>query len=121
MNKKCTSSIHLDVESIELIKSTIEKKYYSENHLLYYKGHIPLVAFLVSEGQVHLTSQKKIKHIAKSGQLIGLHEFFYHSPSLLDAHATRGTVLYFLDKSSLNELMKTNPSKLSSALKELVK
>ncbi len=68
---------------------------------IHYKGMIPLVAYLIINGQLETRDSKgNIKNIS-AGEMIGLKEVWHHEPLHFDIDTTPGTTLLPLDKSML--------------------
>lgn len=85
---------------------------------LYYEGHTPVVAYLIVEGKVQLTKNKKIKGTVEAGNLIGLVELLNHTPSPLGARILPNSKVCFIDKSTLLEILDGH---LDDNLEELFK
>lgn len=106
-------SIKLENEFISEIKKFSQETKFSTSSTLYYEGQIPIVAYLLIEGSIHLLKNNKIKKILKPGTLIGLNELMTNSPSKLSAQVQAESVLCFLDKSTLIEIIKYQNNELS--------
>lgn len=105
--------IKLDKEHIEKIKAVSQSRSFPTSSPLFYEGQTPVVAFLVLEGTVNLTKNRKIKSSLRSGALIGLRELMSNSPSGVSAEALPHTSVCFIDKSTIIEIIKSNESDLS--------
>lgn len=114
------NSIKLENESITEIKKISPVKKFSISSPLFYEGQIPIVAYLLVDGCIHLLKNKKIKKILKPGSLIGLNELMTNSPSKLSAQVVAESTLCFLDKSTIQEIIHEDNSSLSELLKEEV-
>lgn len=101
---------------IDKIKEISPSRKYTHNSPLFYEGQIPIVAYLVIDGSVILSKKKKTKNIIHSGHLIGLNELMNHSPSKLNAEVSAESTLCFLDKSTMQELLKMENSDLPGML-----
>lgn len=106
-------SIKIENEFISEIKKFSQETKFSKSSTLYYEGQIPIVAYLLIEGSIHLLKNNKIKKILKPGTLIGLNELMTNSPSKLSAQVEAESVLCFLDKSTLFEIIKYQNNELS--------
>jgi CRP-like cAMP-binding protein len=112
------NSIKLESRVISEITKISQKKKFLVNSTLYYENQIPIAAYLLVEGCIHLLKNKKIKKILKPGSLIGLNELIENSPSKISAQVQADSTLYFLDKSTLIETLKLENSELSIFLNQ---
>ncbi|MFA6236356.1 MAG: cyclic nucleotide-binding domain-containing protein [Bacteriovorax sp.] len=85
---------------------------------LFYEGQIPIVAYLLIDGCIHLFKKKKQKKSLKAGSLIGYSEMMNNSPSELTAQIQADSTVCFLDKSTIIEILKGDDSQLAAFLKE---
>jgi CRP-like cAMP-binding protein len=99
------NSIKLESDIIAEIKKLSPQKKFSIGSPLFYEGQIPIVAYLLLEGGIHLLKNKKIKKILKPGSLIGLNELMSNSPAKLSALVQAESTLCFLDKSTILEII----------------
>jgi CRP-like cAMP-binding protein len=111
--------IKLDKEHIEKIKKFSESKIFATNSPLFYEGQTPVVAFLILDGSVNLTKNRKIKSTVRTGGLLGLKELMSNSPSSVSAEALPHTSVCFLDKSTVLEILKSQENDLSLLFKNI--
>jgi CRP-like cAMP-binding protein len=111
--------IKLDKEQIEKIKKISQSKLFVTSSPLFYEGQTPVVAFLIIEGSVNLTKNKKVKSTLRSGSLIGLKELMSNSPSSVSAEAAPHTSLCYLDKSTIFEIINNNENVLADLFKNI--
>lgn len=97
-----------------IYKNSDKIKFSTEAHL-FYEGQIPIVAYLIIEGNIQLQKKKKIKHTLSTGCVVGIEELIKNLPSKLSAKVLADSVICFIDKSTLKEILK-DPQ---SGLKEL--
>lgn len=116
MNK--INSIKLDNETISEIKEILPFQKINTPSPLFYEGQIPNVAYLLIEGTIELLKNKKIKKKLKPGHLIGLNELMSNTPSQLTANAQAESVLCYLDKSTVIDMIKDDQTSLSHFLKK---
>jgi CRP-like cAMP-binding protein len=116
MNKQ--DSFKLENKSIDEIKKISQEKRFSITSPLYYEGQIPIVAYLLLEGCIQLLKNKKIKKILKPGSLIGLSELMNNTPAKLSAQIQAESTVCYLDRSTIQEIIKDEESDLASLLKE---
>ncbi len=106
----------LDCESVNELKKMAPVHTYSAQSELFYEGQTPVVAFLLLEGHIQLIKKKKIRKVLSPGDLIGLRELINHSPFPLSAQILPNTQVCFLDKSTIQDILKDTDSQLSKAL-----
>lgn len=110
------NSIKLESDTITEIKILSPKKKFSISTPLFYEGQIPIVAFLLLEGSIHLLKNKKTKKILRPGSLIGLNELMTNSPAKISAFVQADSVICFLDKSTILEIILEKNSSLANLL-----
>lgn len=94
-----------------------EKKFFVDSHL-FYEGQVPIVAYLVVKGCIELFKNKKVKFSLNEGCIVGVKELLNHTPSKLSARVQADSVLCFLDKSTLKEIIDNPQSHLRNILTE---
>lgn len=109
-------TIKLEDRFISEIKKFAAQKKFSAESILFYEGQIPIVAYLLLDGSIHLTKNKKIKKTLKPGSLIGLNELMTNTPARLGAVTQSECTLCFLDKSALLEIGREKNSPLAHLL-----
>jgi CRP-like cAMP-binding protein len=97
--------VHVSTELLKKLSSLAQEHYYTSEAELYYENHTPVVAYLILEGRGKLFKKRRKDIPLKTGDLIGLIELFYHSPSAYGAHVQSGTKVLFLDRSTINEII----------------
>lgn len=113
--------IKISNELIEKIKAVSTPHCYSSRSDLFYEGQTPIVAYLLVEGYIHLTKNKKIKGILDPGTLFGLKELMNNEPVDVDAQILPNTMVCFLDRSTILEILnKQTKEPLSEFLNELL-
>lgn len=68
---------------------------------LHHMGMVPIVAYLIINGQLEIVDRNGNKNNIKAGEMIGLKEVWHHQPLNFDIDTTPGTTLLPLDKSML--------------------
>tara|TARA_R110002072_G_scaffold534_2_gene3578 strand:- start:116444 stop:116833 length:390 start_codon:yes stop_codon:yes gene_type:complete len=74
---------------------------------LFYEGQIPFVAYLIIEGKVHFSKNRRNKGTAGAGSLIGFKELYFHTPSTIAARVYPDTKVCYLDRSAILEIMES--------------
>lgn len=105
--------VRLDKEHIEKIKEISERRVFSTNSPLFYEGQTPIVAFLILDGAVNLSKNRKIKSTLRTGSLIGVKELMNNSPSSVSAEAVSNTAVCYLDRSTIIEIIQNQDDDLS--------
>lgn len=113
-----TNSIKLENAFISEITKLSPQKRFSTISPLFYEGQIPIVAYLLLDGSIQLLKNNKIKKVLKPGSLIGLNELMTNSPSKLAAYVQAESIVCFLDKSTIWEIIHEKNSALSSLFSE---
>ncbi len=111
--------VRLDKEHIEKIRQITQSKIFSGGSPLFYEGQTPVVAFLILDGSVTLTKNRRIKSTLRSGSLIGVKELMNNSPSSVTAEALPNTLLCFLDRSTIQEIIRDQQDELSLLFKNI--
>ena len=107
-------SIKLEEKVISEIKRISHKIKFSRNSHLFYQGQIPIVAYLLDKGVIQLIKNKKIKKILLPGSLIGLNSLMTNSPAKFEALVQAESILYYLDKSTIQEISNNEKSVLAT-------
>jgi len=111
--------VKLDKSFIEEIQTIAPVKMFQANSPLFYEGQTPIVAYLIVDGVVNLTKNKKIKTTLRSGSLLGVKELMSNSPSSMSAEALAHTKVCFLDKSTIKEIIHTHTDELGEFFKRI--
>ena len=114
--------IKISDELINKIKSVSSSHCYSTQSDLFYEGQTPIVGYLLLEGYIHLTKNKKIKGILDPGTLLGLKELMNNEAVDVDAQILPNTKVCFLDRSTILEILESgdNRSELSDFFNQVV-
>jgi CRP-like cAMP-binding protein len=112
------------VTSIEdQIISELERKgeriTYSATSNLFYEGQVPVVAYLILSGNVHLMKSKKIKGTIGPGSLIGVKELMKNDAVEFSAMIMPETEVCFLSRSDIFEII-DEQSELSEHINQLL-
>lgn len=86
---------------------------------LFYEGQIPVVAYLILDGHVHLLKGKKIKDTIVGGHLVGARELMNNINAKMSAQIMPKTKVCFLSKSDIQEIL-DNDDQTSEHLEELL-
>ncbi len=68
---------------------------------IHHKGMVPIVAYLIINGQLEICDKNGKKSTIIAGEMIGLKEVWHHQPLNFDINTTPGTTLLPLDKTML--------------------
>lgn len=105
---------------IESITCHVKPYRYSSQAHLFYEGQIPIVAYLVLEGEIHLTKNRKLKHIVRPGEILGLSELTEYIPLDFTAQIMPKTQVVFIDRSTIKEILNQNLANLKTVFEELL-
>jgi CRP-like cAMP-binding protein len=97
-------SSQIDLNFIEKYGDDLEGCTYGLDTPLFYEGHVPVVAYIVLSGKVHVTKKKKVVKTLCAGSLIGIKLLLNHTPSIYTAVAEAKSKVLFLDRSTLLEV-----------------
>lgn len=106
---------------IEKLKCFSTIKTYTQSAPLFYEGQIPIVAFLVLRGSIHLSKKKRLQNVLRAGSIIGAEEVLHLEPCDVSAEVTSDTTLCFLDRTTLIELDKGHLNELNDLLVQNLK
>ncbi|MBT6325773.1 MAG: cyclic nucleotide-binding domain-containing protein [Bdellovibrionales bacterium] len=106
---KVPSNIIKDLDEI------VSARLYRNNADIIYKGHIPHCGFLLLKGEITLTISKTEKIILDSGSLIGVRELMQSDPIGFDVKISSNSSVLILDRSTVDEILKSD----NEGLKEL--
>ena len=104
---KITKEIYskLNKEQLEKLTSIFQKRLFENEAHLFYEGQTPVVAYLLVEGSIILYKSKKSQKLIPPNSVLGAHHLINRLPMQFNAKVTRGTVLYFLDATTIKELL----------------
>ncbi len=118
--KDVTTGPTLCDDVIERILSLSMPYTYNHHSQLFYEGQTPIVAYLVLEGELHLTKNKRIRSKVYPGQILGLHELVDHTPHPFAAEALPKTRVVFLDISTVKEILSGHLPDLKDAFENIL-
>lgn len=113
-------SIKLDDECIGKLKSMCPTNFFHNDTILYYSGQIPMVAFLIIEGSVTLSKNKKIKAKINAGELLGIKELINRTSSSFTAEASAHTSVCYIDRSTAQTIIRQGDPMLASLFQGFV-
>ncbi|WP_081653476.1 Crp/Fnr family transcriptional regulator [Bacteriovorax sp. DB6_IX] len=96
-----------------------ERITYTATSNLFYEGQVPVVAYLILSGNVHLMKSKKIKSTIGPGSLIGVKELMKNEAVEFSAMIMPETEVCFLSRSDIFEIIDEN-SELSEHISQLL-
>jgi len=99
------SFFSLTPKNLDLIKSLASPFSYTVDANLFYEEQIPLVAYVFIEGQIILTKNRRKSLKVPTLSILGLTETAQGIPSLYAAKIKKGSLVYFLDRSSIFKLL----------------
>jgi CRP-like cAMP-binding protein len=97
--------IEIEDKIVKKLRSRCEKITYSATADLFYEGQIPVVAYLIVSGNIHLMKKKKIKTTLGPGSLLGAKELMLNKNADHTAVIMPQTEVCFLSKSDINEII----------------
>ncbi len=92
-----------DLDSITVLNS--KTMHFQKPTILFYEGQIPIVGYIIIDGEVTLLKNKKVKNILKKGFIFGIRELYHNGVVLLEAKVSPMTQLLYIDKSLLLEIL----------------
>lgn len=104
---KITKEIYskLTKEQLHKLTSIFQKRTFKNDSHLFYEGQTPVVAYLLLEGSIILYKTKKSQKLIPPKCLLGAHHLLNRRPMQFNAKVTKGSTLYFLDTSTIKELL----------------
>ena len=104
---------------LDKLECRCEKITYTASADLFYEGQVPVVAYLILSGNVHLMKKKKVIETLGSGTLIGAKELLHGSNVDYTAVIMPQTRVCFLSRSDIAEIMNED-SKFSEDFNQLI-
>jgi CRP-like cAMP-binding protein len=104
----------LNQKNIEKLKTFCRVQLLCSPTPLFYQGQIPMVGYLVLDGAVNLLKNKKVKSHVHTGDIIGVKELIKHTPSTVTAETVANTTICYLDRSTVQDIIKSGDSELSA-------
>jgi len=104
---------------IDELKRKGERITYSATSNLFYEGQVPVVAYVILSGNIHLMKNKKIKSTIGAGSLIGVKELMKNDAVEFSAMIMPETEVCFLSRSDIFEIIDEN-SDLSEQINQLL-
>lgn len=95
----------LEPAIIERLTSYAPPLIYTVDQEIHYEGHIPIVGYLLIDGQIKLTKNDRLKLVLEAGHLFGLPELMSGAPFDFTAKITRQSQICYLDRSTVLEIM----------------
>jgi hypothetical protein len=96
---------HLTKKDIDLVKSLGTFFTYTADATLFYEDQVPLVAYVLIDGDLLLTRSRRKSIPISKNSVLGISEVLNSIPSLYAAKIKEGSKVFFLDKSSILELL----------------
>lgn len=110
---------NIDDHTVERLRSLGEHTKFNVTSNLFYEGQTPVVAYLIVNGTIHLTKNKKVKKTLAAKTLIGVKELMLHKEISFGAKVIAGTEICFLSKSDILELI-NNKDELAEKMYQLI-
>ena len=92
---------------IKSLKSYAPPLVYSIDQEIHYEGHIPIVGYLILDGQIKLTKNDRLKLVLEAGHLFGLTELMNRMPFDFTAKVSKQSRICYLDRSTILEIMES--------------
>lgn len=100
-----------DMEFTKELLKEMKKLFPQKNTLsavqLFYKNQIPLSGFFLEKGKVILKKNRHSSIEVSPYSFFGLNECLNNDPSSFEAQALKDSTIYFLDKTTLLEVLNT--------------
>ncbi len=95
------------LDDLDFIITNLETKtiQYQKPTVLFYEGQIPIVGYIIVDGEVSLSRNKKIKNILKKGFIFGVRELFHNGKVSMEAKVSTMAQIIFIDRSMLHEIL----------------
>ncbi len=107
------TQITIDNMNIAKLQKLCESHTFSVPTPLFYQNQIPIVAYLVIDGIVNLTKNKKLKSAIKPGGIIGVGELINNTKSSVTAEAQSNSTVCYLDRSTVQDILNNTDSELA--------
>lgn len=114
------TQITLDKLNIAKLQNLCESHTFSIPTTLFYQGQVPIVAYLVIDGIVNLTKNKKLKSAVKPGGIIGVGELIKKTKSSVTAVAQANTTICYLDRSTVQDILNNTDSEFAILFQDVV-
>ncbi len=111
--------LKLSKKSLQLIKKLGNPFTYTVSTDLFYENQTPIVAYILLEGELILTKNRREISSIPPCSALGLVELIGNKTCQYAAKVKKDTTLYFLDKSSIFELL-TFKDKLDQDFAQLI-
>lgn len=118
--KDVTTGPKLCQQDIERLTDLSRPYTYNHHSQLFYEGQTPIVAYLVLEGELLLTKNKRVRNKISPGQILGLNELVDHTPLPFAAEALPKTTVIFLDLSTIKEILNGGSLGLKEAFENIL-
>lgn len=104
---KIVTDIQFTKELLKEIKKLFPQKTTLSSIHLFYKNQIPLSGFFLEKGKVILKKNRNKSIEVAPYSFFGLSECLNNNPSVFEAQALKDSTIYFLDKTTLMEVLQT--------------
>ena len=78
------------------------------------------MAYLVLEGQINLTKNRKVKHVVRAGEILGLAELLAHDSIPFSAEVMPKTKVLFIDRSTVKEILSERDDQLKRSFASIL-
>ncbi len=118
---KLETVMKIDIEDkiLNQLQDRGEHITYTAASNLFYEGQVPVVAYLIVSGNIHLIKNKKIKHTVGPGSLIGVKELMNNEAVNYSAIIMPGSDICFLSRSDFYEIIECQ-DELSEKISHLI-
>lgn len=118
---KIVTDIQFTKELLKEIKKLFPQKNILSSVQLFYKDQIPLSGFFLEKGKVVLKKNRNKSIEVAPYSFFGLDECLNNNPSVFEGQALPESTIYFLDKTTLLEVLhETKNSPLKSYIEKIV-
>lgn len=104
---KIVTDMQFTKELLKEIKKLFPQKNTLSSVPLFYKNQIPLSGFFLERGKVILKKNRHTSIEVSPYSFFGLSECLNNDPSVFEAEALKDSTIYFLDKTTLLEVLNT--------------
>lgn len=106
----------LEDNQVAIVSELFDAKEFKEESILHYEGQVPVVAYYVQKGGIELIKNNKSKLTVRRGQILGLKELVSHTGSGVKAVAKSNSLIYFIDFSTIREILNSAQSMPAKSL-----
>ena len=114
----------LDVQRLDMLDVEKEHSLYRKGQIVFREGNHPRGVFVVNSGKVKIfklgsSAREQIVRLARPGDIVGYRSLISGEPYFATAETLEDTVLCFISRNTLYNLIETNPDLAMNLMKLL--